>query len=152
MGADACEVCASEEDAKLAQKLGQLQPSMAVFSHECVGPTGIVWANLTPFSVSLAAQPSEPPGREVSPLAHRDLYGDSPVRAFCVLFSRCVFLRVGLRQGVDPGRGSNPTSPPLDPLAPQQLGVAVDAKDATKGVRDSSDYAARRPLHWTERI
>jgi hypothetical protein len=37
----------------LAQKLGQLQPLIAVFPPECtVGPTCIFWANLTPFSLT----------------------------------------------------------------------------------------------------
>jgi hypothetical protein len=36
---------------KLAQKLGQLQPFIAVFSTGMHGPTRIVWANLTPFSL-----------------------------------------------------------------------------------------------------
>jgi hypothetical protein len=41
----------SEKDAKLAQNLGQLQPFIAVFPQECMGSTGIFWANLTPFSL-----------------------------------------------------------------------------------------------------
>jgi hypothetical protein len=40
----------SEKDAKLAQKLGQLQPSIAVFPR-MHGPTCIFWANLTHFSL-----------------------------------------------------------------------------------------------------
>ena len=43
----------SEKDAKLAQKLGQLQPFLAVF-HRHYGPTCIFWANLTPFSLKEA--------------------------------------------------------------------------------------------------
>ena len=36
----------SEKDAKLAQKLGQLQPSIVVFPQECMhGPTGIFRVN-----------------------------------------------------------------------------------------------------------
>jgi hypothetical protein len=40
----------SEKDAKLAQKLGQLQPFIAVFPQEFMGQLriGIFWANLTP--------------------------------------------------------------------------------------------------------
>ena len=44
----------SEKDAKLAQKLGQLQPFLAVFPQELHWPTGIFWANLTPLSLQLA--------------------------------------------------------------------------------------------------
>jgi hypothetical protein len=43
--------CTSEKDAKLVQKLGQLQPFLAVFPR-MHGPTWIFWANLTPFSLS----------------------------------------------------------------------------------------------------
>ena len=43
---------ASEKGAKSAQKLGQRQPFMAVFSQEREhGPTCIFWADLTPFSL-----------------------------------------------------------------------------------------------------
>ena len=35
-----------EKDAKLAQKLGQLQPFIAVFPPECTGQPCIMWANL----------------------------------------------------------------------------------------------------------
>jgi hypothetical protein len=42
---------AGEKGAWLAQKLGQLQPFTAV-SSLMHGPTCIVWANLTPFSLS----------------------------------------------------------------------------------------------------
>ena len=41
----------SEKDAKLAQKLGRLQPFLAVFPQECMGQLGSFWANLTPFSL-----------------------------------------------------------------------------------------------------
>jgi hypothetical protein len=41
----------SEKDAKLAQKLGQLQPFTAVLPQECMGQTAIFWANLTPSSL-----------------------------------------------------------------------------------------------------
>ena len=39
-----------EKDAELAQKLGQLQPFLAVFPQECwlAGPTCVFWANLSP--------------------------------------------------------------------------------------------------------
>jgi hypothetical protein len=40
-----------EKDAKLAQKLGQLQPFRAVFPQECMGQLASFWANLTPFSL-----------------------------------------------------------------------------------------------------
>jgi hypothetical protein len=38
------------KNAKLAQKLGQLQPFIAVFPQECwlAGPTCVFWANLSP--------------------------------------------------------------------------------------------------------
>jgi hypothetical protein len=35
----------------LAQKLGQLQPSLAVFPQECTGQLASFGANLTPFSL-----------------------------------------------------------------------------------------------------
>ena len=41
----------SEKDAKLAQKLGQLQPFVPVFPQECIGQLASCWANLTPFSL-----------------------------------------------------------------------------------------------------
>ena len=47
---------AGEKDAEFAQKLGQLQPFVAVLPQELHGPTCIFWANLTPFSLQLAAE------------------------------------------------------------------------------------------------
>jgi hypothetical protein len=41
----------SETGAKLAQELGQLQPFLAVFPPECMGPTCTFWANLTRSSL-----------------------------------------------------------------------------------------------------
>jgi hypothetical protein len=40
----------SEKDAKLAQKLGQLQPFSSFFPTGMYGPTCTVWANLTPLA------------------------------------------------------------------------------------------------------
>jgi hypothetical protein len=58
-----------EEVAKFAQKLGQLQPFIAVFPQECTGQLAYFWANLTPFSLlgvrvqaQLAAASVQPPG------------------------------------------------------------------------------------------
>ena len=42
---------AGENDAKLAQKLAQLQPFIAVFPHKCVGQYAYFGANLTAFSL-----------------------------------------------------------------------------------------------------
>jgi hypothetical protein len=47
----------SAQDATLAQTLGQLQPSLAVFRQECTGQTWIFWANLTPFSPKCLVRP-----------------------------------------------------------------------------------------------
>jgi hypothetical protein len=45
-------VSSSEKNAKLAQKLGKLQPIVAVFPQEYNhGPTSIFWVNLTPCSL-----------------------------------------------------------------------------------------------------
>jgi hypothetical protein len=44
---------AGETDAKLAQKLGELQAFMAVFPQECMGRLA-PFANLTPFSLQWA--------------------------------------------------------------------------------------------------
>ena len=42
-----------EKDAKLAQKLGQLQPFVPAFPQECMGQLAvyIVWADLTPLAL-----------------------------------------------------------------------------------------------------
>jgi hypothetical protein len=41
----------SEKDAKLAQKLGQLQPFTALFPPECMGQVASSGPNLTPFAL-----------------------------------------------------------------------------------------------------
>jgi hypothetical protein len=56
-----------KEDAKLAQKLGQLQCFIALFSHAGMhGPTCIVWANLTAFSLMVPAARGGVPHRAPS--------------------------------------------------------------------------------------
>ena len=42
---------ASEKDAKLVQKLGQLQPFIAVFPLECMGRIASFGPTLTPFTL-----------------------------------------------------------------------------------------------------
>jgi hypothetical protein len=43
----------SEQDAKLAQNLGQLQPFIVVFPQQCMGqPAQLFWANLTPLPLA----------------------------------------------------------------------------------------------------
>jgi hypothetical protein len=46
-----------EKDIKLAQKLGQLQPFLAVFRTGMHGPTCVFWANLTPLSLQRLGRP-----------------------------------------------------------------------------------------------
>jgi hypothetical protein len=46
----------SEKDAKLDQKLGQLQPVYSYTPTGMYGPTSIFWANLTAFSFGGAGQ------------------------------------------------------------------------------------------------
>ena len=42
---------AGEKAAVSAQKLGQIQPFIAVFPQECMGQLASFWANLKPFSL-----------------------------------------------------------------------------------------------------
>ena len=56
-------IALSEKDAKLAQKLGQLQAFIAAFPQECTGqPQCIFSANLTPLALVYTGR-SEPDGR-----------------------------------------------------------------------------------------
>ena len=48
---------AGEKDAESAQKLGQLQPFSSCIPTAMHGPTCIVWADLTPFSLRLGRTP-----------------------------------------------------------------------------------------------
>jgi hypothetical protein len=56
----------SEKYAQLTQKLGQLQPFIAVFPQECVGHLPVFWANLTPLS--LTVQRGQRPARRARAL------------------------------------------------------------------------------------
>ena len=44
-----------EKDVKLAQKLGQLQPFIAVFPQECMGQLPSLWAKIRSFSLQAEA-------------------------------------------------------------------------------------------------
>jgi hypothetical protein len=46
----------SEKEAKLAQKLGQLQPFNSCIPTGIHGPTSIFWANLTTFTLRMGTQ------------------------------------------------------------------------------------------------
>jgi hypothetical protein len=50
---------AGEKGAKLAQKLGQLQPFHSCVPAGMYGPTYIFWANLTPLSPQWWTRPSK---------------------------------------------------------------------------------------------
>jgi hypothetical protein len=78
----------SEKDARLAQKLGQLQPFSCIPTG-LHGPTRIFWANLTPFSLRAVAR-ADTIGCAVCPSRARDQVFNT---LYCFLVKRSSRLR-----------------------------------------------------------